>query len=147
MLGVNEDRVKLWIEALRSGEFTQAKGWMETRVDKGDVTVTGNCCLGVATHVALRNGYEPPDGLDPSGNDLDWGQTAMHTTVGAWYGFPRLDSSDPVLMSHVDDEGMEDSIYATGANDELGWTFDQIADALEARYITPDTSKESQVSG
>lgn len=144
MHGVNEGRVKLWIQALRSGEFTQARGWMETLVDTEKGQVTGNCCLGVATHVALRNGFTPQ--VDPEWGQvpLDWGQTAMHQAVGEWYGFPRLDSTDPVL---VDEDGTEDNIYATGANDDLGWDFGMISNALEARYITPDASKESQVSG
>lgn len=150
MHGVNEGRVKLWIEALRSGEFQQSYGWMEETTEDGDgnTEVVGYCCLGVATKVALRNGCPEPDGLE-------WGQTSMHTDIGAWFGFAPWGRNDPTLgyLGHGEyftseqEDGATEEVACTRANDELGWDFDTISNRLQDRYITPETSKESQVSG
>lgn len=139
MHGVNEDRVKLWIQALRSGEFTQANGYLEKPVDKDGVKVTGNCCLGVAQHVALRNGWTPRD-IHP--DDLDWGAASMNEEAARWFGFSGITLSDPFLGNHelpnVENGGTYTTdVHCVEANDDFGWDFDQIADALEKEYITP----------
>lgn len=152
MHGVDESRVKLWIEALRSGEFEQANGYLETVLnpdDPEDQQVKGNCCLGVAQHVALRNGWVPAVGVA----ELDWGAAAMDLSAGKWFGFadhgPFNSGADPYLgeFSNPADEcggTAVTSVYCVEANDDLNWTFSQIAYALEARYITPeDIDKES----
>lgn len=142
MHGVNEDRVKLWIQALRSGEFTQANGYLEKPVDKDGVKVTGNCCLGVAQHVALRNGWTP---RDIAVEDVDWGASTMNEEAASWFGFSGVKLADPSLGVHEtldqDDHGYPITrstiVHCVEANDDLGWDFDQIADALEKEYITP----------
>lgn len=142
MHGVDEFRVKLWIEALRSGEFKQTKQVLEESNPDG---TKSHCCLGVAMHVALRNGWEPREGVER----LNWGPESMDPGAGAWFGFqdgPSLESiaGDPYLGRFP--EVVSGRVHCTSANDELDWSFEKIADALEARYITPttpDTSKES----
>lgn len=128
MHGVNEARVKLWIKALRSGEYTQANGWLETLIEVDGKRVTGNCCLGVAQHVALNNGWHPDRGL----TTVDWGQASMDPDAARWFGFGGL-GSDPLLR----ESGDAGPVFCIQANDDLDWDFNQIADALEARYITP----------
>lgn len=142
MYGVNEERVKLWIQALRSGEYEQARGYMEVlpgaEDDNGEVSDrVRHCCLGVATRVALANGWS----LVPRWEDdeLDWGQTAMDERVGAWYGFPFGEKSDPPLVRATETQG---EIMCTTANDELDWNFEQIANALEALYISPENIEQ-----
>lgn len=131
---VNKARVQLWVDALRSGEFTQARGVLEARdlYENGLPQVTGHCCLGVAQHVALRNGWDPLVGH----TDLDWGRAGLDHEAGKWFGFGVSDRADPKLT---------ESTSCVEANDQLGWSFEQIADALEARYI--NTSTESHDNG
>lgn len=150
MHGVDESRVKLWIDALRSGEFKQANGWLEKPIDLPDGTkATGNCCLGVAQHIGLRNGWRPADGV--SEHDLDWGAAAMPIELGQWFGFEWPYATDPNLGEHAvtGDDGTEGitTVHCVEANDDLDWNFTRIADALEDRYITPVTSKESNPDG
>lgn len=52
--GVDEDRMRLLVSGLKSGQYAQAKGVL-TRVDE-DGVVQGHCCLGVACEVAIANG-------------------------------------------------------------------------------------------
>lgn len=153
MHGVDESRVKLWIEALRSGEFKQAHGYLENVLnpdDPEDQQVKGNCCLGVAQHVALRNGWVPKDmELD----ELEWGAASLNPDAAKWFGFKEttaITATDPYLgeFQMPSDEDIEipymSNVYCVEANDDLGWDFTAIANALEARYITPVTiDKES----
>lgn len=60
---VRKDRVRLWVDALRSGEYQQTNGTLEKLFGKADgkdgsVTEvkTRNCCLGVACRVAIADG-------------------------------------------------------------------------------------------
>jgi hypothetical protein len=131
MHGVDEGRVQLWVDALRSGEYRQAEGWLETPVDGG----TGNCCLGVAQHVALKNGWVPNETEEM----LDWGQSCMNVGAAMWFGFDDM-SVDPQLVEvyvhgEYEDLVME-PLFCVAANDDHHWSFDQIAQALEDRYVT-----------
>lgn len=132
MYGVNEARVKLWIDALRSGEWKQAQEVLEYVEEDG---TKSHCCLGVAQWIAFRNGYEPGEGATPE--DYDWGAAGMAHAIGDWYGFSAPITSDPTLVDATEDD---QEITCVVANDSRNWTFAQIADALEARYITPRES-------
>jgi hypothetical protein len=104
---VNKDRLRLWVEALRSDEYG---------------------CLGVACKVAVANGLDID--LDTFYHS-DSGQN-LPREVSEWFGFdegvvdPELTLPDPEDDDHV--------ITATEANDDLGWSFHDIADAAENRY-------------
>jgi hypothetical protein len=132
MLGVNEPRVKLWIQALRSGEYTQCEGVLERHA----LGKTSHCCLGVAQRVALANGYT--DGTNNTEDNLPWGSDGMDYGVASWYGFDsETGDSDPDLGIFPEIDAPSKTVSCVRANDELLWNFAQIADALEARYITP----------
>jgi len=137
MRGVYEDRVKLWIQALRSGEYTQTTNVLERFLFDG---TKAHCCLGVAMKVALANGYSAQ-----SEDDMEWGAEGMDEDIALyWYGFK--DSSggtDPELGSHVGADGEWFNASCVQANDDLGWSFRQIADAVEKHYITPNIEGEA----
>lgn len=138
MLGVNENRVKLWIGALRSGEYTQCQHVLEY-IEMG-TGKTSHCCLGVAQRVALANGY-----IDQGEDDLDWGAEGLDADIALnWFGFSdQVGSTDPGLGNH-DVGGEIVEVSCVKANDELGWTFEQIADSLQEQYITPaDIEREA----
>ena len=59
---MNTKLKKKWIDALRSGEYKQARGALartEHRDDDPTKASTPMCCLGVLLHVAEGNAYAP----------------------------------------------------------------------------------------
>lgn len=135
----NKENVTKWVQALRSGEYEQTDGVLCRRTI-GDKYAF--CCLGVASEVAIANGVElirlsdddereqpyqwhdadsEPDNpivVDSVGeNELPW-------PVQEWLG---ILSGNPVL----DQSGLD----CISANDERKYTFTEIADLVEARYL------------
>jgi hypothetical protein len=102
-----------------------------------------HCCLGVAQWIAFRNGFEPQPGSTPE--DYDWGPAGLNLSIGQWYGFDIRSDSDPLLVLEEGDNTIE--VTCVVANDIRRWSFAQIADALQARYITPEPSTESHTHG
>lgn len=125
----NKERIQLWIDALRSGEFKQGK--FENYIPDADSSVPGTgsyCCLGVACAVAERNGAPILD--------VPWRtHGTLPAKVRAWFGIP---DSNPYLGV---DPG-KGYLHATHVNDHLNWTFDQIADAVERRFIKEENDGE-----
>jgi hypothetical protein len=135
--------MRLWVAALRSGDFLQTKNRLKVPLRDNDGNPTGDmgyCCLGVMCEVAIANGL---DGLrvkmiaDRNGNpyysygvslnlSTSWSGGYPPDVVVAWYG---LDSSI-VVGRHPNGR----SIFAVEANDELGWDFNKIADGIEEFY-------------
>lgn len=127
----NKARIKLVVDALRSGKFRQGTGRLAV-YDPVSKKVR-YCCLGVACEVARANG-------------LELKRTRRGTSVGAYYDYAEsssilppvvvewlgLELRDPVLS--YTDEGHEES--ATALNDELELNFRQIANAFERTYLT-----------
>lgn len=134
---MSKENIRKWVDALRSGEYEQATGQLRTN--------KGFCCLGVACDLY---GEE---------NDVTWGRDdgfigridLPPSIVGDWLG---IGSPNPVLayISYEDPEDpdaytitpggnqiSEDAeLRASELNDDYGWAFDQIADAIEATYLT-----------
>lgn len=136
----------LWVQGLRSGQFTQARGYfIETYEVQGDTTSEvreRHCCLAVATEVYLRNGgdrvrIDRSDPMNPrilvsadDEPDVDdevdydgtrWREDVNNTLpwpVAGWLGF---DSTNPTL----------DGVQAVVRNDTELQTFKQIAEAIE----------------
>jgi hypothetical protein len=125
----NKENVRKWVDALRSGKYGQTQGFLR-RDDRF-------CCLGVACEVAMENGVAvsafPRD--DSYGGNGVWayggeGLVALPPwSVVEWLG---LDEENPKLT----DEGR----HAAELNDEDDWTFEQIADAIEKKFLTPEVA-------
>ena len=101
---------KLWVKALRSGEYAQGTG---TLVEENDHTQF--CCLGVLTNLYVEE----------TGDSSAWYAVPKTETVAAILensvvGWAELDDEDPMLG---DD-------YASTLNDS-GKSFDEIADLIE----------------
>jgi hypothetical protein len=134
----NKDRIALWVEALRGGEYLQGQAQL--------VTFEGKyCCLGVAVEVALKNGYEPQTTCNSYGATLtegyDVNNSVLWPGVQDWYGL-RADPVIGVAGDFFDAEGLEDvhreadwQVIASEANDDLDLTFEQIAAAVQKRYL------------
>ena len=109
----------LWVADLRSG-----KPQSQMRLHDG----VGHCCLGRLCEVAVRVGVIPPMWVTVGvggESHYHYGHSGEHSTttlpraVRDWAG---IDDEDP----HIAPE-----LTATQANDQLGWNFDGIADAIE----------------
>jgi hypothetical protein len=127
---VNPEIKKAWVEALRSGEYTQARGALCRTEDTSDdetgrADKAGYCCLGVLTDLAVKAGvvqWSP----EPRAPEL---QAVMDGT-GSWYSltppqvvtWAGLDRADP----KVGPEGER----LSGLND-FGEDFEKIAKLIE----------------
>lgn len=152
-----EARAKL-VKALRSGEYTQAKGVL-CAVDKETNKPIGHCCLGVAEEL-----YQPWEGkVSTWGCDLrafnvavysrpflqgyNRGPDGVQKVEGALsqvtkdhYGFRTMagefEISEDLLKKFPKLEqvrGMDGSMSClTNLNDTYNWTFAEIADLIEA---------------
>ncbi len=126
---VNTENVGKWLTALRSGEYDQATGKLRELNDNGDVV--GYCCLGVACEISGLGTWEGEDYLvngvmDPEVVGL------LPVAVREWLGF---DTSNPALDVPEDEDETAYS-SATEANDDYGLSFGEIADAIEAQYVS-----------
>jgi hypothetical protein len=116
MDNINKANVRLWVDALRSGEFQQGTGALH------NTETGGYCCLGVACEVAYRNGVplrrEDYEGAMSYNGDA----TALPLAVREWLGI-----SDPSvqLADHT----------AIWWNDIYKADFAAIAGMLETEYL------------
>lgn len=125
---VNKERVRLLVNALRSGKFRQGRGKL-AYYDKERRKVE-YCCLGVACEVARANGLElARTKTKPGSSTYAYGDperdevSILPPSVAEWYGLDR--------NPHLDNG----STKATNANDTLKLNFRQIADAFEKEYL------------
>lgn len=131
---MNPEVKAMWLDALRSGEYEQT--FSRLRDEKG------YCCLGVLCdlHAQTTGGEWNMTELWKL-RYLGEGAT-LPALVEQWAG---LDNDNPIIGTHevigavVDEYGYETNetgthtevLLAAEANDELDWTFEQIADAIE----------------
>jgi hypothetical protein len=142
MNNVHRERIALLIEALESGRYTQGQGRLARRIYSEDLGVPLHveyCCLGVACEVAIA--HDAPNVIridDPhlivyrdteTGWEEGW---SLPDSVAAWYDF---EISTGVILD-VGQGLKRDLIFV---NDDLGWSFGEIAAALRERFgITAD---------
>jgi hypothetical protein len=134
----NVENIRKWVDALRSGKYKQGTGFLKRVVD-GE---TCHCCLGVACEVSglvpewadCTSMHTESGALAPA---FDTGTSFLPMAVAEWLGFdsPIDDNSNPTIGTEVDEDEVEWDIDAVDANDVNGWSFDQIADALEKTYL------------
>ena len=121
------EALKLWVKALRSGDYIQGKGYlhMEDRF----------CCLGVACDLFKEQlGLTVRDNLEdePVVVTYDGEDGTLPEAVSTLTGVDRLGS----LRSEVMVSGT--AIYTfIELNDTAEFTFDQIADVIEEQFIKP----------
>ncbi len=113
----NKENLRLWVKSLRETEEPQIQGHLGK--EEG-----GRCCLGVACDVAVANNVIPAPvvrnkGILHYGTREDW--LELPAEVANWLGI----SKNPRIGT---------GLTATVANDDLGWTFGQIATLLEEKY-------------
>lgn len=128
----NKEHIKLWINGLRSGKYTQGSGQLHSQ--KG-----GFCCLGVACEVAIENGLELEKVETSNGFKYEYEFNYLPTKVRDWLGFDYDYQGDPTVGRETLANVGTNKIHAVRANDELNWTFAKIADSLEKMYLNDET--------
>lgn len=138
-----EEARKLWCEALRSGEFKQATGYLSKRGEDGE---WGHCCLGVACEVYKRAGGEL---LAESSSAADSGRLfdvmsydgwngSLPPKVQTWLGLNcggRFDYPNTEAMPDgdaYDDWSAQHPTSLVDLNDCTKASFQQIADKIES---------------
>jgi hypothetical protein len=126
---------RMWVKALRSGEYEQTMGCLRDNV--------GFCCLGVACDVYLKSGdaskttkWETNKFFRYKRGDEGLIATVLPAPVKDWLGLQDDSGTHfrPVEESHWNCEKIDGKFYTSdslsGLNDS-GKTFKQIADIIE----------------
>lgn len=136
---VDKDRIRLLVQALRSGEYAQARNRLTAITGDGR---QAHCCLGVATVVAIAGGCETvaiPAVDHISYQDVtkrlgdiepDWSTTRLTQNVQQWFGLEGY----TLLVAHP--EGAR--VSPVHMNDSEGRDFGYIADAFERTFLPED---------
>jgi hypothetical protein len=117
------DNQKLWVAALRSGEYEQGKGSLNP-------TANSFCCLGVACEISNLGKFERPDTNPARSNyrvntdDLYEYRKTLPPEVVEWLGLKDDCGCFPTTML-----GLSSSL--TMLNDFEGLSFNEIADFIE----------------
>lgn len=134
----NKKHMLQWIEALESGEYEQTDSQLiRIKCAKEGEYKALYCCLGVCCVTA---------GLTPTPNPMlegGWGflgrDDVLPTYVSDWLGISEEDPKlfVPHLEGEYDGCVLQEVAAATHLNDEIGFTFKQIAEALRRTYGLP----------
>lgn len=120
-------RRKKWLEALRSGEFKQAKSMLKKK-SKGEFR---HCCLGVAMELCgVPSAEHEVLGSGVVAYRFESGETSHLDPAGQeWLGVTR---SDPYL-------NLPSGPRTVAELNDRGWSFKQIADAIEEHGFLPES--------
>lgn len=114
---MNKRIKKLWVDALRSGEYRQARGQLRSKQN-------GFCCLGVLCNIHAQ---EHPEIAAKQMSSNYMGQNAiLPIAVREWAG---LKTSDP-LVKYSNKHG-EKRTNLADLNDNKRFNFEKIADAID----------------
>jgi hypothetical protein len=119
---------RLWVEALRSGEYAQGRNYLAEMW-------AGNwryCCLGVLCEVATEQGV-PVTVVTRPGSQLKTyseNSTIPPTSVAQW-AWAEETRYPALRIPHVDEDGVMAFRDFTELNDDMGLSFEQIADLIE----------------
>ncbi len=165
-MAVNKERVRLFVNALRSGQFKQGNGSLASH--NSQTHQDEFCCLGVACEVARNNGLELSRAEYSSygdGHGYVYGDKYGHGEqyflpgrVIDWFGFnaenPKLilteqdmqqaPNQDAAHASFANDASGGKLFDATRANDHYQLPFSVIADAFERTYLSAENHDSAE---
>jgi hypothetical protein len=110
---MNRDVAKLWVKALRSGDYEQGQGALRRLTEDGPQ----DCCLGVLCDLAISNGIELETRKSSYDNKIVFGSSSV--------GVPPIEVMDWAGLEYGQAEQYAD------LNDVQDYTFEQIADYIE----------------
>lgn len=112
---------KQWVDALRSGKYKQAKGYLQTN--------EGYCCLGVLCEIAppeiARSSYDKQTDL----HKFDGSVGIIPQGVEEWAGMQSCTGYTGIPTMSV--TGVLKTLALTDYNDKEDWDFNRIADFIE----------------
>ncbi len=142
---MNENIKSRWVAALRSGNYSQARGRLESE--------SHYCCLGVLCEIAVKDNivdkYKTAEGsLYASFSDpIDRGTAVLPIAVMEWAGLPTDDPNPAVILRHdeippsISKHDYGDVFLSTGDGktnlaslNDNGATFEEIADIIEKKF-------------
>lgn len=152
---MNERIKKLWLEALRSGEYTQAT--CQLRRDHADNDGSSYCCLGVLCDLHAKEqktgywvgeSYRIPDPSDPDNTTkgvylretpdatvADWAE--LGTPADYYIQADREQDTREMMKNAAKGSWQErtfDAIFeALGTYNDTGFDFDEIANVIEEK--------------
>lgn len=118
-MSMNPEWKRKWVEALRSGDYEQTTQHLQD--------MDGFCCLGVLCDIVKDEvglkWQERDDGIKFIGGVDDLPPIEVQRFVGVreW----------PAIEIDCYDDGEPRRKYLTELNDDMNWTFIEIADAIE----------------
>lgn len=134
---MNTENVAKWVQALRSGEYEQTQEVLAREPLAGESSF---CCLGVACEVAIQDGLDIERKVNVEGNVLyDTSVATLPDSVSRWLGVGlgyenvsvyTFNTNNDVVDSHLGER-----VTVTLLNDRFGFSFEEIADALEKEYL------------
>lgn len=117
---MNPEIKQKWVAALRSGNYRQGKGKLRTHDDRF-------CCLGVLCDIAER------EGIVVAERDEDFAERYPELNVD--WDYDDTETELPLSIVNWADLPDRNPMLATDSciqlNDEMEFTFDQIADEIE----------------
>ena len=117
---MNKRVKKLWVAALRSGKYRQAKGALKKRNG-------AHCCLGVLCDLYSKEKKDLSFVWEGDEYYFDNRTDAPSMSVRKWAG---LDSNDEAVFTSVTGPNGR-KLSLIDLNDEQGYTFEQIAEVIE----------------
>lgn len=124
---MNPDVKKLWLEALRSGEYEQGVGRLMKFDPDGN---TNYCCLGVLCDIAVQNNvtsapdYSDEDGCMVFDREMDF----LPPSIADWAGIDQ----DPEVDNPF--EEFDSRTKIAQLNDSYGWSFSDLANIIEDQF-------------
>lgn len=124
-MSINKEAVKELVNVLRSGKYRQITGTLRDESD-------GRCCLGVACDVykQLTGKGRWRRGVFTAGDSRSG---VLPTAVQEYFGFN--DANPVFLIENTLNPGFPVSFGAVSINDQLGYSFDMIANEVEDYYL------------
>lgn len=143
---VNVENTKKWVDALRSGKYLQTSGQLGFRYE-GSYGDDSYCCLGVACMTAIENGEDVHKKNESDSMIAFDGVTGLLPhRVSKWLGLGSVSddgSGDIPILAELNLNDFTGTVTASTMNDNMGATFEQIADAIERTYLLPLEGYES----
>lgn len=138
---MNEDVKRLWVTALRSGEYVKGKGTLHLKTDDGDRW----CCLGVLCDLAVKAGIEVPVRHTETGTVLYAGRSSyLPPSVVAWAGFISGNDSPHVWVES--ELRSRTLVHLNDSHDFDGGdkSFEEIADFIETALVDESAVRSGQ---
>ena len=125
-----EEWIKRWVDALRSGEYKQGKGYLHNSSDEF-------CCLGVLSDLAVKEGVMPKWELVDAQSGPLRSVEKVYACDGAMRYMPdavmELVGLNSTFGSFYVSDGGETAVDSLAARNDQGNTFEQIAWLIASR--------------